>query len=135
MPFCPECRYEYKAGIITCPDCDEELVAELPVEIGDESIYDSEKYQDWVQLARLTSHEYANMIVEVLHAKEIPAVVLSGGGHFGQLGQMGPSSFRAVGGAFSLMVPKEFVVEADREGEMILGEDWKKYRMVDIGFE
>ena len=135
MPFCPKCRYEYETGVITCPDCDEALIAELPAETDDKSTDGSEEYKDWVQLARLTSHEYANMVVEVLHAKKIPAVILSGGGHFGQLGQMGPSSFRAIGGAFSLMVPKEYVVDADREGEMIMGEDWKKYRLVDIGFE
>ena len=135
MPFCPKCRYEYNVGITTCPDCDEPLVAELPPEIDDESIYDSANYDDWVQLARIASHEYANMIVEVLHSKEIPAVVLSGAGHFGQLGQLGPSSSRPVGGAYSIMVPNEYVVDADREGEMIMGEDWKKCRLIDIELE
>ena len=135
MPFCPKCRYEYNIGVITCPDCDEQLVDQLPVDIEDDSLYDSDKYADWVQLARLTSYEYANMIVEVLHAKEIPAVILSGAGHFGQLGQLGPSSSRPVGGAYSIMVPREFVIDADREAESIMGDDWKKYRMVNIDFE
>ena len=30
MPFCPKCKYEYVNGIEKCPDCDEELVWELP---------------------------------------------------------------------------------------------------------
>ena len=30
MPFCPKCKYEYVEGIEKCPDCDAELVWELP---------------------------------------------------------------------------------------------------------
>lgn len=30
MAYCPKCRYEYLEGIEKCPDCDAELVAELP---------------------------------------------------------------------------------------------------------
>jgi len=29
MPFCPQCRYEYQAGLQRCPDCGVALVAEL----------------------------------------------------------------------------------------------------------
>jgi hypothetical protein len=29
MPFCPQCRYEYRAGLRQCPDCGAELVDEL----------------------------------------------------------------------------------------------------------
>nr|BAL59678.1 hypothetical protein HGMM_OP4C314 [Candidatus Acetothermum autotrophicum] len=32
MPFCPQCRYEYQAGLRRCPDCDIELVDELSPE-------------------------------------------------------------------------------------------------------
>ncbi len=98
----------------------------------------TEQYQerdDWVQLARVGSHEYAEMVAEALKSKDIPVVILSGAGYFGQLGQLGPSSSRPVGGAFSILVPKDYVVDADREGEMILGDDWKKCRLVDIEFE
>ncbi|MCE5313845.1 MAG: DUF2007 domain-containing protein [Armatimonadota bacterium] len=30
MPFCPKCKYEYRTGFSKCPDCDVELVDELP---------------------------------------------------------------------------------------------------------
>jgi hypothetical protein len=30
MPYCPECRYEYRAGITRCADCDAPLVTALP---------------------------------------------------------------------------------------------------------
>ena len=32
MPWCPQCKYEYKAGIKVCADCGCELVDELPKE-------------------------------------------------------------------------------------------------------
>lgn len=32
MPYCPVCKYEYTEGIAKCPDCEAELVAELPPE-------------------------------------------------------------------------------------------------------
>jgi hypothetical protein len=32
MSYCPGCKYEYIDGIEKCPDCDMELVSELPVD-------------------------------------------------------------------------------------------------------
>lgn len=29
MPFCPQCKYEYREGMTVCPDCNVELVDEL----------------------------------------------------------------------------------------------------------
>jgi hypothetical protein len=31
MPYCPECRYEYQAGVDECPDCEASLVEALPI--------------------------------------------------------------------------------------------------------
>lgn len=36
MPYCPVCRYEYVKSMTTCPDCDVNLVDELPEEIVEE---------------------------------------------------------------------------------------------------
>ena len=131
MPYCPKCRYEYNPGIAVCPDCDEQLVAALPEEPDADD--DEEVYDDWVQIGRLTSTQYAEMVIEALQAKDIPAVLHSGSGHFGETGQMGPSSFRPVGGGYSLWVPREFADDADQEAEVILGELWQKSRLPDSG--
>ena len=130
MPFCPKCRYEYKDGVNTCPDCDEPLVSSLE-HIKEDPLSVPDEYKDWVQLARLTSYQSAAMVLEAWRAKDIPCTVLSGAGHFGLLGQMGPSSFRPVGGTFSMMVPPEHAVNADIEAAGILGEEWEKARLYD----
>ncbi len=127
MPFCPKCRFEYNAGITKCPDCDQELVESLP-----ETNEAAREYDEWVALARLTSHQYAEMIQDCLRNKDIPVVIQSGTGHFGITGQMGMSSARPIGGGYTVMVPVEFVVRADTEGSAILGDDWTKSRLVDI---
>jgi hypothetical protein len=33
MSFCPNCKYEYQAGILKCADCGAELIDSLPGEI------------------------------------------------------------------------------------------------------
>lgn len=128
--FCPKCRYEYREGVTECPDCDEKLVEDLPPE--DDPFANAPQYEDWVQLARLPSPQHAALIEEALRAKDIPVVVLSGTGHFGATGSMGPSVPLPVGGLYSLMVPEQFIVEADQEGAALLGEEWEQWRMVDI---
>ncbi len=126
MPFCPKCRYEYEEGIFRCPDCDEPLVDRL------EEDKKGEEYKDWIEIARLTSPQFAQMVLEVLHEKEIPAVISSSSGFFGETGQMGIASFAPAGGGFSLLVPEKFVSIADKEAALVLGEVWEKSKLFDI---
>ncbi len=128
MPFCPECKYEYESPITTCPECSVSLVSQLPEPAAEVTLTPD----DWVALARLTSKEYADMVEEGLRSKDIPVVILSGGGHFAVTGQMGSGSVMASGGGFSVMVLKERVAEANRECQIILGEAWDEARLVDI---
>lgn len=134
MPFCPKCRYEYEANVTECPDCVEQLVAALP-EPQDETIEPPGGYDDWVELARLTSQPSADLIIEALRSKDIPCIILSGAGHFGATGQMGSSSFRAVGGGYTLAVPEEFAHDADLEASILLGEEYDKARLVELDRE
>jgi hypothetical protein len=126
MPFCPRCRYEYRPEILSCPECGEALVDSLPEEVP------AAEYQDWIPIARLTSQQLADMVVEGLQAKEIPAVVMSGVGYFGVSGTQGVSSFSPVGGGYTILVPREFAADADEEGAVILGEVWEKSKVIQI---
>lgn len=129
MPFCPKCRYEYNPGISICPDCDETLVSYLPEETDEDIEFGD--FEDWVRIGRLTSQSYADLLEGGLEDKDIPVIILSGTGHFGETGQMGTSSYRPIDGGYSIMVPREFATDADIEAEAILGEDWVKARIPD----
>jgi len=125
MPFCPNCKYEYKPTVSVCPDCDEPLVEVLPEDVEGEI---EDAYDNWVPLCRLTSDQYSEMLVEALDSKDIPAIIHSGTGHFGMTGQMGASSFRPIDGAYTIMVPEEKADDAANEASIILGDDWEKVR-------
>jgi hypothetical protein len=133
MPFCPSCGYEYEAGVTRCTDCDTELVAALPDNVGDAFSHIAE--EDWIEIARLTSLQYAEMLLEVWHKNNIPSILRSHAGFFGQTGQMGTDSFTPVGDAFSLLVAQDYLVEADAEAEAMLGETWRAARIIDIEIE
>lgn len=127
--FCPKCRYEYKDDVTECPDCNVALVSELPKEELPEEI------KDWVQVARLNSLQEAEMIEESLREKNIRVVIQSGTGYFGYIGVMGATSYGPVGGGYSVYVPKDEIVEADREATLLLGDEWIKSRLIDIEIE
>lgn len=133
MPYCPQCRYEYEIGIGKCPDCGVPLVDRLPEESP--KTEHEHRYKDWIPLANLTSQQVAEMVLEGLRAKDIPAVIYSGVGYFGQAGAMGSSLYTPVGGAYTLLVPQEYIEDADEEGLLILGEDWDRAKIIDTETE
>jgi hypothetical protein len=47
--FCPNCRYEYKLGATTCPDCGADLVFQLPPNSA-KSPQDAENEKDLVTI-------------------------------------------------------------------------------------
>lgn len=127
MPFCPNCEYEYSPGIDVCPDCGARLVDQLP----EEEWMTREQLENgkWTAIARLKSPQYAEMVLEALREKSIPAVILSTTGYFGRAGQMGVSSYLPIAGSYAVMVPLDYVEDADMEGETILGDEWLASRV------
>lgn len=127
MPYCPKCRYEYRPEISQCPDCNERLVATLPMEPENKPVI----YENWTEIARFTSTQYGEMLVEALRSKDIPALLRDATGHFGQIGAMGMTSYAPVPGAYAtLLIPDQFVEQACQEAEAVMGEEWAKIRLL-----
>ncbi len=129
MPYCPECRRKYREGFSICADCGCELAQHLEAESGNEfpERQTDTPHEEWVPLARLQSRHYAEMVKEGLKAKGIPAAILNRGGYIGDFGLQQFTS-----GDYLLMVPREFVVDADKEAETILGDVWEESKVYDI---
>lgn len=68
MPFCPQCRFEYKEGVKECPDCGVSLVGELPEPSPSEA-------PNFVPLKNLPSRLYAQMLQEALKNEGIPSMI------------------------------------------------------------
>ena len=54
MGFCPECKYEFVAGVETCPDCSIDLVDALPEEFHPDI--------NWVELKSPIPSQYTGFI-------------------------------------------------------------------------
>ena len=145
MPFCPKCRYEYLPTVSECPDCEVRLVPSLPLEPeepqesgGPENWEEPqepdtmESFDNWIPLARFSSTQFADMVLEALQSRDIPAVLSDATGYFGRTGQMGMSSNLPIEGAVTLFVPQEFAIDAAQEGRIIIGEDWDKVKLGDF---
>lgn len=132
MPFCPKCRCEYREGFTVCSDCGEKLVSYLPADEKSGEQGEKSDNINWIPIARLTSHQYAEMVVEGLRSKDIPAIVRSGTGHFGITGQMGNFTFRPIGGGYVVMVAEEKVGDALIEAEIILGDEWERSNLIEV---
>ena len=127
MPYCPSCRLEYRPGFTVCPDCNKELVDQHPEPLSKKPA-EPDYTKDWVPVAQFGTEAYAAMIDEGFRNLGIPAIKLSGTGHFGQIGAMG-TAFLPVEGAYIILVPPKHVEEAHRQGEAMLGDVWTKSRL------
>lgn len=130
MPFCPICRTEYNPDAIRCADCNVVLVEELPENTSVTHVEFSK--DNWLEIARLTSKSYAEMVLEVWRDNNVRGVVQSQAGFFGYTGQMGLTSFQPVGGVYSMWVHQDDIVDADTLAAGILGDSWQNSKTVDI---
>src|SRR5512137_1560410 len=72
MPFCPNCKTEYRSGFTRCTDCDVQLVPSLPQEepeVGDTGPV------ELVELAAFPNASEAEMIQELLEDNDISTVL------------------------------------------------------------
>ncbi len=130
MPFCPKCGYEYRPEISFCPDCNERLISSLPGNTitGEPEV--AVTPTDWIPLVRVDSQVTAEMVVDLLQSKEIPAVIMSGAGYSGIRGLTANLSLRSGGGAYTVMIPQNHIEDASGEVSIMLGDDWDKMKLI-----
>jgi hypothetical protein len=106
--FCPKCKSEFVASIYRCPDCDTDLVEQLP---GDTPpLSDNTKwpeYEDWTMIYHPSGAQELAMIKMILERENIPYFI-------GNDNTRRSSLYTPVNLAFELWVPREFVVKTLR---------------------
>jgi len=111
MPFCPNCKFEYKPEVKFCPDCGEALVAELT------SQEETEEPINYVQLRRVPSRLYAEMLQEALKKQSIPCLIQAEDAGL-MLGTLGTATTLKV----VIWVPQKLKAKAEEIAFQILGE-------------
>ena len=72
MPWCPVCRNEYVEGKTHCPDCDVDLVEELPEETADEEepyVPTEEELKELAERRAATAHMNTYTSAKTRHAE------------------------------------------------------------------
>ena len=119
MPFCPKCRYEYKADVMLCPDCNVALVDHLEVQQTAAVRPDD----SWVVVGGVQSVIKAEIARGSLDSSNIPSVLMSSA--FNNIDGNGLDTnvdSRVEGNI--IMVPREYKSEAELILETILGEEF-----------
>ena len=69
MPFCPQCRYEYKVGVKTCPECKVDLEENLP------ELDDPTHQSEYVEVYMVSNRMEAEVLLSLLREHGIEPLV------------------------------------------------------------
>jgi hypothetical protein len=99
-----------------CPICSAELTQEV----------EEESQGAWVKLGAIEDRFSADYARAVLDSYDIPAVVISKSGFFGQVGLTFHSFYKSGSLLFEVSVPVEYVEEAAGVLDMAIGDKWRR---------
>lgn len=105
MASCPACKAEVKEDATHCSVCGEPLTNE----------------EGWVTIGSVDTRITADFVFETLKSYEIPAVVLSRSGYFGNFGLTLQPFYSAGHGLFDISVPASHKEEAEDIFKMVTG--------------
>lgn len=113
MVSCPNCHKDWGADVSSCPVCGVDL--------------DPEEKDAWMVLGEIDNKLAADFAEETLKSYNIPAVVISKSGFFGNLGlTLTPFHNSRQSGAFEVSVLESFAEEASEILTMAVGDAWRR---------
>jgi len=121
MPYCPRCREFFEGDLTSCPKCNYDFNSDKEDE-EDEGAGE----EQWIIIGRVRNRTTADYAVETLKSYDIPAVVVSESGYFGDVGLNLPSATGKHMGLFQIHITADKYDEAVDVLDMILGENWEK---------
>jgi len=112
VAFCPKCNHELPNGATECYVCGCDLT-------------DTQETQ-WVVLGSIENKLYADFAKETLASYDIPAVVISKDGFFGDIGLPLRPFYNSQSAPFEISVPAAYRDEAIEILDMIIGDKWQR---------
>ena len=112
MAYCPECNIPLEGNPERCYICGGEVRAD------DES--------GWALLGTVESKLFADLACGTLKSCDIPVVVISKSGFFGNVGLPLNPIYQPTEAAFEISVPASCLTEAAEVLDMTLGEKWHR---------
>jgi hypothetical protein len=112
MAWCAKCGENFEGELTSCPKCGGEIIS------GEKG--------DWLPFGRLAQKPMADLAHEVLEAHDIPNIIISQSGYFGQVGLNFPSISGKGMYDFVLYIPSEFTEAAEDILNARIGDAWEK---------
>lgn len=117
MASCPACNKEWPNDVTLCPICGRDLTESGDTHTADDS-------EGWLMIGSVPDKVTADFAKETLAAYEIPAVVMSRSGYFGQIGLTLTSFYSGQAEQFEVSVPVAHREEASELLAATLGDRW-----------
>jgi hypothetical protein len=122
VPYCANCKYEYREGVALCPDCDLPLVDKLP-----SGTAATAPDQSWVAVCDIPNDFNSSLARGALESRNIPSIVMSSTFKaYGVDAQYTAQLMASPKATNVIMVPREFAEEATLVLEAILGDDFRQ---------
>ena len=118
MSFCPKCKYEYKADVLLCPDCNIALVDHLDIQQSAAVRPDD----SWVVIGGVHSGIKTEIARGSLDSSNIPSVLMSSA--FNDIDNGLNTNVASHKEGNIIMVPREYKSEAELILETVLGDEF-----------
>ena len=112
MAYCPVCKAEVDDDADNCCICGHE--------------FDKDEAVKWITLGEIEDKLSADFAKEVLTTYNIPVVIFSRSGFFGNIGLPLNPFYKPGSALFEVSVPKDYSEEASDVLEMTLGDKWHR---------